>query len=58
MKNFKECKEIFNKFSTGKMTQEDFDNWSKEHCEHCILFIKKDHCVFGGKKKKEKEVVS
>ena len=52
MKNFKECKEIFIKFSKGEMTQEEFDKWSEEHCEKCFFF-KGGHCLFGKKKKNE-----
>ena len=50
MKNFKECKEIFIVYSKNEISQVDFDNWSKEHCETCKLFIGKKgnkHCIFG-----------
>lgn len=52
MPNFKECKEIFIKYTSKEITQEDFDKWSKEHCDKCFLFVgKKDnkHCIFGKK---------
>lgn len=48
MKNFKECKEIFINFKNGKITQSEFDKWSKEHCDKCFLFIN-GHCLFGKK---------
>ena len=35
MKNFKEYKEIFTQYSNGIMKQEEFNQWSKEHCENC-----------------------
>lgn len=52
MTNFKECKTVFNNYTNGIITQNEFDKWSKEHCEKCWLFIgKKDnkHCIFGKK---------
>ena len=51
MKNFKECKEIFIKFSEKKITQAEFDKWSQEHCEKCFFF-KGGRCLFGKKNKK------
>ena len=53
MKNFKECKEIFIKFSNKEITQAEFDKWSKEHCDKCF-FIKGGHCLFGKKNKNDK----
>jgi len=49
MKNFKECKEIFIKYSNKEISQKEFDKWSKENCEHCFFCWNK-HCIFGGKK--------
>ena len=49
MKNFKECKEIFIKFSSGEISQSDFNKWSKEHCDKCFFF-KGNRCLFGNKK--------
>lgn len=52
MKNFKECKEIFDKYTKGEISQIEFDNWSKKNCEKCFLFIGKKnnkHCIFGKK---------
>ena len=51
-KNFKECKEIFEKYSNGKMTEEDFNNWSKENCENCFFYIVtgERYCLFNSKK--------
>lgn len=52
MKNFKECKEIFVKYTNGIISQKEFDDWSKIHCEKCLLFIGKKnnkHCIFGKK---------
>lgn len=52
-KDFKECKEIFESYSNGKMTEEDFNNWSKENCENCFFYLitGKKYCLFGGKNK-------
>ena len=52
-KNFKECKEVFENYSTGKITQNDFNEWSKKNCENCFFYkiTGKKYCLFGGKKK-------
>ena len=52
-KNFKECKEIFENYSNGKMTQEEFIKWTKETCETCFFYLitGKKYCLFGGKNK-------
>jgi hypothetical protein len=49
--NFKACKEIFENYSNNKMTEEEFDNWSKENCETCFFYLitGKKHCLFGNK---------
>ena len=48
--NFKECKEMAMKFMNGEISPVEFEQWSKEHCETCKLFIGKPgnkHCIFG-----------
>ena len=48
--NFKECKEMATKFMNGEISPVEFEQWSKEHCETCKLFIGKPgnkHCIFG-----------
>lgn len=49
MKNFKECKSVFEDYSKGLISQRDFDEWSKRNCDKCFFFIGK-HCIFGKKK--------
>ena len=51
-KDFKKCKEIFENYSNGQMSQEDFEKWSKENCENCFFYkvTGKKYCLFGGKK--------
>ena len=52
-KDFKKCKEIFENYSNGDMTQEDFNKWSKENCDNCFFYkiTRKKYCLFGNKNK-------
>ncbi len=51
--DFKVCKETFENYSNGKITEKDFNNWSKENCETCFFYLitGKKYCLFGGKNK-------
>ena len=50
-KNFKKCKEIFENYSNGNLSKEDFNNWAKENCENCFFYIitGKKTCLFNKK---------
>ena len=52
-KDFKECKEISEKYFSGNMDKNKFIKWSKENCDNCFFFkiTGKKYCLFGGKNK-------
>ena len=41
---------LVGQIKTAEMSQEEFDKWSKKHCEKCFFF-KGGRCLFGKKKK-------